>query len=85
MQPPPAMAQDHAERPFVWRVQIERIPANPALEMHGAYLRPDPGVMDEAKLRRRWSHLLRFELAKGESVAIRPRKGGLVLSYRVEF
>jgi hypothetical protein len=79
--------EEPLERPFIWRVQIERTPtpASHAMELHGAYLRQDPGVIDEAKLKRKWSHLLRIELDKGESVAIRPRRGGLMLSYRAEF
>lgn len=82
----PAWGEDEPnERPLVWRVQIERTPASHAVELHGAYLRQDPGVIDEAKLKRKWSHMLRIELDKGESVAIRPRRGGLMLSYRAEF
>jgi len=79
-------AEDEPSRSVVWRVQIERTPAQQALsEMHGARLRPDPGVIDDAQLKRRWSHMLRIQLDEGESLSIRPRKGGLMLNYRVEF
>lgn len=34
---------------------------------------------------RRWSHLLRFELEEGGSLALKPRRRGLALTYRAEF
>ncbi|MGA0609408.1 hypothetical protein [Caldimonas sp. KR1-144] len=81
-----AAAQGEPEPPLVWRVQIERRPADDVLEMRW---RGDPhqgpGARDEALRQRHFQHLLRFELDRGESISLRPGRGGLRLVYRAEF